>query len=370
MKANPQILLVHLFSNGDCLYATTIAQQIKKDYPGCTLTWAVASFCTSILHNNPYIDHILEVKDVAKHDTPAFRRLRKKFLAEKAAGIYDEVFITHNSLGTNQAFYDGSTRSTIYRAYPHPITVPIQGVLQLTESEKIKAAQFAQAQQLSTYHQVILFEYAPMSGQSLITKEMAVAIAEGLVATAGTAVILSSANKVQHANPAIIDGSSLTLRDTAALTHYCTFLLGTSSGITWISTTTDAKQLPMVQLYHPGARFENPVSRDFTRFGLSTDGLIEIVEFEVPYIIDAVKAALQNFNQAKTQYNRAIPLHFKTTRSIVYNLLVYFEFVSILKHIRVNVKVYGNNKLFYKELFIGLIEFPFKLIKNLVTKKR
>ncbi|MFZ4056831.1 MAG: glycosyltransferase family 9 protein [Ferruginibacter sp.] len=369
MKTNPKILLVHLFSNGDCLYATTIAQQIKKDFPGCTLTWAVASFCTSILHNNPFVDHILEVKDITKHDTPAFRRLQKKFLAEKASGIYDEVFITHNSLGTNQAFYDGSTRSTIYRAYPHPITVPIQGVLKLTDNEKNKAEQFAIEKQLNNYQQVILFEYAPMSGQSLITKEMALAIAEGLVSTTGTAVILSSANKVQHANPAIVDGSSLSLRETAALTHYCTFLLGTSSGITWISTTTDAKQLPMVQLYHPGARFENPVSRDFTRFGLSTNGLIEIIEFEVPYIIECVKAALQNFEQAKTQYNRAIPLHFQTTRSIVYNLMVYLNIASIFKHIRVNIEVHGHQKNFYKSLFIGFIEFPYKLIKNLVTKK-
>ena len=43
------ILLVQLFSNGDCLYATTIARQIKQDYPGCKLTWAIASFCKDII---------------------------------------------------------------------------------------------------------------------------------------------------------------------------------------------------------------------------------------------------------------------------------------------------------------------------------
>ena len=33
-KKRDKILLVQLYSNGDCLYATTVAQQIKKDFPG------------------------------------------------------------------------------------------------------------------------------------------------------------------------------------------------------------------------------------------------------------------------------------------------------------------------------------------------
>jgi ADP-heptose:LPS heptosyltransferase len=44
-----KIVLVQLFSNGDCLYATAVARQIKADYPGCHLTWAIADFVNPLL---------------------------------------------------------------------------------------------------------------------------------------------------------------------------------------------------------------------------------------------------------------------------------------------------------------------------------
>jgi hypothetical protein len=51
-----RILLGHLASFGDCLYATTIARQIKNDYPDCHLTWAIGSKYHSVIDENPYVD--------------------------------------------------------------------------------------------------------------------------------------------------------------------------------------------------------------------------------------------------------------------------------------------------------------------------
>ncbi len=121
-----KILLVHLYSNGDCLYATTVARQIKHDYPGCILTWAIASFCKPIIENNPYVDEILEVA-IEKNNVQAFRKFRKKIKLLKKNGAFDEVFITHN-MDTNLAYYDGCIRSGILSAYPNHITVPVQPV--------------------------------------------------------------------------------------------------------------------------------------------------------------------------------------------------------------------------------------------------
>ena len=56
-----RILLGMLGSNGDCLYATAIARQIKHDFPGCHLTWAVASLCRNVLFNNTDIDALWEI---------------------------------------------------------------------------------------------------------------------------------------------------------------------------------------------------------------------------------------------------------------------------------------------------------------------
>src|SRR5690606_8014824 len=115
--------------------------------------------------------------------------------------------------------------------------------------------------------------------QLAITKKMALTVAEKLSSNAKVAVILSSLNKIVHPNKNIIDGSALTLRETAVLTLYCTLLIGCSSGITWITTSNAAKLLPMIQLVNPYTDWVNPVSRDFKRFGRPTEYIIDIIDF-------------------------------------------------------------------------------------------
>jgi ADP-heptose:LPS heptosyltransferase len=190
------------------------------------------------------------VTDVTKNDEPAFKKFKKELLNRKDKGEFDEVIITH-IMGSNQANYDGCIRSAIFRGYHKSITVPVTPVLRLSIEEKEKANLFAQQHELNKYSQVILFEFAPQSGQSKITKDFAIELAENLTLQKNVAVILSSANKINSINKQVIDGSGLSIRETAALTHYCTFLLGCSSGITWLSTSDAAKQLPMVQLLNP-----------------------------------------------------------------------------------------------------------------------
>lgn len=361
-----KILLVQLYSNGDCLYATAVARQIKEDYTGCHLTWAIASFCKNIIANNPYVDEVMEV-DIKKNDVVAFRRFRRKVIQQKREGVFDEVFIVHN-IDTNNAYYDGCIRSSILRAYPNPITVPVTPVLQLTAEEVEKSDAFADKHQLGNYKNVILFEFAPQSGQLKITKEIAVRIAEAVVVSSDTAIILSSANKIVHPNKAIIDGSILTLRETAALSHHCTLLLGCSSGITWITTSTAANLLPMVQIFNPHTVWVNPISRDFERYNLPVEKVIELTDFDETKIVNCVVEATKDFQSARKRFNQSIPLQFKTTRNIVYNLLCYLEFGAIIKHIKVNRRMYGDHPSFYMNFLLGILTFPFKLIKNVITK--
>jgi len=152
-----KIILVQLYSNGDCLYATAVARQIKQDYPSCHLTWAIASFCKSIILNNPFVDEILEVDSVAKNDAPALRSFKNKIYKQKSEGIFDEVFFIHNA-DSNHSFYDGSIRSSILQAYQHPITVTVQPVVRLYSEEIEKANQFALNHELKKFEQVILFD--------------------------------------------------------------------------------------------------------------------------------------------------------------------------------------------------------------------
>ena len=72
----------------------------------------------------------------------AFRKFKKEIYLRKLAGEFDEIFITH-IMDTNQANYDGCIRSTIFRAYPRKVTVPVRPVLRLSDDEINNAKQFS-----------------------------------------------------------------------------------------------------------------------------------------------------------------------------------------------------------------------------------
>jgi hypothetical protein len=363
-----KILLVQLYSNGDCLFATTIARQIKHDYKNCHLTWAVSPFCKSILENNPFIDEILVVNSVDKDNVSQFRTFKKYINSLVKVGVYDKFFITQH-MDTNLAYYDGSIRSSIFNAYQSPITVPIQPILKLYPFELERVNAFLERYNLESYNNIILFEFAPQSGQIIFTKETAILIAEKITRQKDTAIILSSAHKISHPNIAIIDGSELSIRETAGLSNYCTLLLGCSSGITWVTTSSAGKALPMVQLIDPNVKWANPISRDFKRFNISTEQVIELVNYTPSDIANCVVNALTDFYDAKNKYNQEIELNFITTRYIIYNLLCYFEFSAISEHIRINFKKNGFKREFIIEIMIGIVLSPFFLLKNIFLKQ-
>lgn len=366
---NKKILLIQLFSNGDCLFATAIARQIKHDYPGCHLTWAVAPFSKGAILENPYIDEIWEVSSVPKKNIVALKKFRKLASEKKRQGEYDEIFFSMAN-DENQAYYDGCIRSNILQTYPGKITEGIQPVLRFSEVEKSKIDNWAQSKQLSNFKHVILFEFAAQSGQVNISTEDAIYIAETLAAIDGVSVILSSAVKIISDNPAVIDGSELSYRESVYLSNHCTLLLGCSSGITWGTISDGGKQLPMVQILDPWAIWVNPISRDFERYGIDNGQLIELISFTTDKVINCVKSILNNgFDKTRIEYNQPVPLHFKTTRKIVYNLLCYLQFSSIRTHIKVNMKVYGWNISFFTAVFLAIITAPFTLAKNMIVKK-
>ncbi|GAC1386537.1 MAG: hypothetical protein NVSMB45_16210 [Ginsengibacter sp.] len=368
MDKRKKILLVQLYANGDCLYTTTIARQIKVDYPGAHLTWAISDSCQNIIQYNPDVDHILPISNVQRNSDKYFRKFKKEVESGKY-GIYDEIFIPQVA-DANLANYDGTIRSAIFRGYPNKITVPVEPVLILSDEEKLKVDKFAVENKLSDFSHVILFEYAPLSGQSKMTFLTAMSIAKSLTLDKTTAVILSSANKFENDDPNIIDGSILSIRETAHLTHYCNFMMGCSSGLTWVATSSAAKKLPMVQILDPKAIFINPVSRDFHRFNISNPGLIEITQFSENIIIECVLSALKDFPSAIKNFNGKIPLSFRASRMVVFNLLTQRNFKAIKKHIAVNIGQYGFKFNLLKHVAIGFFQFPFKATTKYLHKKK
>jgi hypothetical protein len=139
-------------------------------------------------------------------------------------------------------------------------------------------ARFASEHALGKYKNVILFECTPASRQSPMTLEKALHISAQITsARQDTAIVISSHKSFQSGSPTVLDASSLTFRENAELSKYCTLLLGCSSGITWLLTSNWAKKLPTIQLLGRDPCWHSfaSVKYDHQFWGLGTDHILE-----------------------------------------------------------------------------------------------
>jgi hypothetical protein len=244
-----RILLGQLGCYGDCLFATTVARQIKEDYPGCHLTWVIGSYYESILINNPHVDKVWSVPMTHRDDhCNHWHWLKPQIDQMVAEGKFDKVFITQVA-PFNWHRFDGCPRSSLFRNYPGKITVPIAPVIRLTSDEIAEVTQFAQANQLSRYRHVILFECNFTSGQSFIDANFTQEAIRGILEqNADACVIVTHPSGMLPDEPRVINAGPLKFRHFAELTKHCTLFIGCSSGITWLTTSDAAKDLPRVLL--------------------------------------------------------------------------------------------------------------------------
>src|SRR5262245_14953733 len=168
---------------------------------------------------------------------PAWERFKREARLRYERGDFDRLFLTQ-IYPDNFGNYDGTVRTSIFRSYPGPITVPVTPVIRLATAEVEASKEFAERHRLGSYRNVILFECSAGSGQSFVTPDFALQTARGIVARQpNTAVILSSHLAVDSGDPRIIDGSTLPFKGNAELAKSCTLLIGCSSGISWLTTS-------------------------------------------------------------------------------------------------------------------------------------
>jgi hypothetical protein len=338
-----RILLGQLNSNGDCLYATTVAKQIKKDFPGCHLTWAIGSMCRSIIDGNPDVDEawVIPLNNIGEVGE-AWRKFEQEALEKKKQGVFDEIFFTHIAPG-NLHHYDGTIRSSIFHGYPHQISVPVTPVLKLSALEVENVSRFAKVNRLNEKKNVILFETSPRSGQSFLTLDFAKEVANRIIsAVPDCCVILSSNMQFSSNNQSIIDGSGLSLRENAELTKYCTLLVGGSSGITWCCTSDWAKPLPMIQLLKTDAFWFNSVVNDHKQWGLPSDSIIEMKECSTDRVYQClISALLEGFDKARSLYHEKMKIPFGYYQPILNQLLNAGEFKKAFDFYLNNINRHG-----------------------------
>ena len=365
-----RFLIIQLYSNGDCLYATAIARQLKNDFPDCHITWAIAPFCAVILRNNPYVDEVWSVSYITDRTIETFRANRQQLFREANEKEFDQVFFTQ-IIEENFSFYNGLVRSSIFAAFQRPITVPVEPILVLDESEKNKVEEFVKKHDLKSSDFVILFESAPQSGQLTMDTQQALHLSKRIIEEdTSIRFILSSATAIPEENYSIIDGSVLTLRETAFLTHYCNLLIGCSSGITWSSTSTAAKKIPSIQLLNKHAYLFNSPTLDHLRVGLPADRWLELTTFDEEKLMTCIGSVKEKgFETARKQFGQNPIQTFKLYRGITHTFLAKGRLKSLGKFISRNFKIYGFNFSMLKYIFLGIVLFPAQHVANAFNKK-
>lgn len=363
-------LIVHLYSNGDCLFTTAIARQLKHDFPDCHITWAIAPFCASILHNNPYVDDIWLINYINDKTIETFKAHKERLFQEALEKRFDKIFFTQ-ILDENFCFYDGSIRSTIFAIFKRPVNVPIEPVLILGDEEKNKVREFVKRHQLADTDFIILFESAPQSGQLSIDSQQALHLVRQVVKSdSSIRFILSSATSLPHENYNVIDGSVLTLRETAFLTHYCNLLIGCSSGITWSSTSSAAKKIPSLQLLDKNAYLFNSPTLDHLRLGLPAERWLELTDFDEEKLIGCIATIkAKGFETAKKIYWQTPVQTFKLYRGITHRFLKEGRLNLLSDFIKRNLKIYGFNLSMIKFIALGIFLFPAQLFIDAFNKK-
>jgi hypothetical protein len=302
-----KFLIGQLACYGDCLYATTIAKQIKFDYPNSHVTWAIASKYKSILELNPHIDSIWELNLVdGDYYEKGWQSFEKEARIRKKNGDFDEIIFSQ-IYPLNWIDFYKTIRGTILSTYKRGIKETVTPVLRLSAAEIENVKLFAAKNYLHQYKSIILFECNPGSGQSKITTEFAIGIAKNIVECNNeVCFILTTPNKINLNHAQIIDASELTYRENAELTKYCSLLIGCSSGITWLSTSDWARRIPMLQLLDSKSLIFSGVHFDFEVNGLDNSMIIEMTEYNSNTLCKCIKALItEDFLAVKNIYHQS-----------------------------------------------------------------
>jgi hypothetical protein len=340
-----RILLGMLGSNGDCLYATAIARQIKLDFPGCHLTWAIGSLSRRVLVNNTDIDEIWELPQNSWSDMEHSWTLFEIEACQLAdAGRFDEVFLTQISPARFHN-YDGTIRPSVFRNYGRPITVPVDVTIDLTEQEAAEVDRWFQASPASDASQVVLCECSSKSGQSFMTVDLALRMAERIVAAReGAVVIVSTHETLPTEHPRIIAGGALSIRQTARLTNYVDLFVGCGSGLTVAATSGAAKPaLPNIQILKRSTSVYASFRHDFAHFGKPTGHFLELTTEDPEHLGNAAVVALTDgFATARAEFDDPVPLTFGWYRELVSQMLLERgKYVDAVHSLLVTAERYG-----------------------------
>jgi hypothetical protein len=321
-----RILLGHLAHNGDCLYATILARQLRKDHPDAHITWAISRQCAGLLINNPHIDEVLEIPlDDLTHDrvAAAWAIFEREVLRDYIRREFDHVLLSQ-MFPNNFHNYDGTVRPSILRAYGQPITVPIENIIALTPHEIDRVEQFALIHGLAKFRHRILFECSSSSEQSFVTPSLAQTITSHIYRLLPDAtVIFSTGLRMTLRDARSRYAGTLSLREIAHLSRHCSLFVGCGSGCSVAVSSTAAQPLPMVQLLRARTSVFASLAHDFEYYGIKDRAILEMTEEDPKRIAQCICIACQEGTEvASARFGSRVPLHFNHYFGVIQTYLL------------------------------------------------
>jgi hypothetical protein len=342
-----RILLGQLGANGDCLYATILARQLRRDYPRAYITWAISSQCANLLLNNPDINEIwkVPVPNWSEHERMWHNFEREAFRRYKQSD-FDLVLLSQIWPNNFQNF-DGTVRPSVLRSYGRPITVPIENVICLSNDEIERVDGFVREHGINNFENRILFECSSKSGQSFVTPDLAQTIADYIYALLpDTTVIFLTNLPMTLRDPRSRYAGNLSLRECAALTHHCSLFLGCGSGGTVAASSTASKSLPMMLMLSAHTSALASFAHDFEYFGITDHEVVETT-CEDPLRIATAAAIIcqEGVAVAREKIENGIPIRFEFyCQSIEICLLRRLRFLDAARSVTATSVRYGWTK--------------------------
>lgn len=342
----PRILLGQLGALGDVLYATAVARQIKHDYPDCHLTWGIGANAAALLAGNPDVDAVWEwTEPVRSHRDMAesWSRFALAAQAAEARGDYDAVYLTQ-IFPSNYRRFDGTVRQSIFRGYPGRITVPVEPRVVLSDDECRNVTSFARSTGLLAAPLVVMFEYGSNSAQSFVTVDFAREFATRFVELVPQAMlVLVSKEKLGVVHDRVVDASCLSFRENAQLTHHAAMLIGVSSGISWLCTSTWARKLPTIQLLSAKRSVYASMVHDFEYRGDDTSHILEMTDCPVDHLLQCVLWVIQaGFPAARQRFHVQVKQDFQYWLTVMREMLLRGEYDAVAEATQHTMRRYGH----------------------------
>lgn len=339
-----RILLGQLGANGDCLYATILARQLRADYPKAHIVWAISSQCAPLLANNPHIDEVLEIPNSPwKLNEAMWRAFEREALTRYVRRDFDLVLLSQ-IWPNNLQNYDGTVRPSILRSYGRPITVPIENVIKLSPSEIEKGDAFAREHRLDEAPHRILFECSSKSGQSFVTPKIAQEVARHLYRELPDArMIFSTTVPMKLEDKRSLYAGGLSLREIAQLTYHCTLFVGCGSGGSVVACSTAAKPLPMIELLSASTSVFASFAHDMDYFGIKDRQILEMTNENPRHIASCIAAACRDgISSAIDKYDSRISITFDHYFGLMEErLLREHRYIDAAKSLMITAARYG-----------------------------